>query len=101
MFTTAEPAFYAAGTTSVLAPAVVALDLPEWQCAVWARRPLFVSLFDALSAHDVDHSFLVVLVRNGVWLVPAPAALTRYCLPTRGSCRRNKRLLSSWLCLAG
>eukprot|EP00775_Hariotina_reticulata_P015413 gene15413-biopygen17214 len=91
---TADPS---TATTSVPAPAVVAFELPDWQRAVWARRPLCVELFDTLSAQDVDRSFLMGVVRNGVLLVPDPAVLTPYCLPNYSSALQESSTISNML----
>eukprot|EP00775_Hariotina_reticulata_P015374 gene15374-biopygen16588 len=91
---TADPS---TATTSVPAPAVVAFVLPDWQRAVWARRPLCVELFDTLSAQDVDRSFLMGVVRNGVLLVPDPAVLTPYCLPNYSSALQESSTISNML----
>ena len=82
-------------TTSILAPDVVPAELPAWQQAVWAARPLSCEVFDRLSAVDVDRDFLMGVVRNGVLLVPEVAALQPFSTPNDGSALQEHAMVSA------
>ena len=68
-------------TTFTRAPVVVPAELPVWQQAVWAARPLNAPLFHKLLACDVDRDFLLGVVDNGVLLVPELSALEPFAIP--------------------
>lgn len=75
----------AQATTACLAPPVVLEALPAWQQPLWASRPLNESLFDRLSAVDVDRGFLMGVVRNGVLLVRDISEVPPFALPNYSS----------------